>query len=135
MSAWNAADLHLMALPPCHVLTQFSVTNRRLNCIMYQRSCDMGLGVPFNIASYALLTCLVAQVCGLQRGEFIHMLADVHVYKNHIEQLKQQIQRAPGPFPLLEINQYVTKIDQFKFEDLRLVGYSPQQALKMKMAV
>lgn len=100
MSAWNASDLTKMALPPCHILAQFYVTaDGRLSCQMYQRSCDMGLGVPFNIASYSLLTCMLAQICGLRRGEFIHCLGDAHVYKNHIEPLKEQLTRYPYPFP------------------------------------
>ena len=100
MSAWNASDLTKMALPPCHILAQFYVTaDNKLSCQMYQRSCDMGLGVPFNIASYSLLTCMLAQVCGLKRGEFIHCLGDAHVYKNHVEPLMEQLKRHPMPFP------------------------------------
>lgn len=102
MTAWNPSALKEMALPPCHILAQFYVTgdtNPRLSCQMYQRSCDLGLGVPFNIASYALLTCMLAQVCGLERGEFIHTLGDSHIYSNHVEPLQQQLKRLPHPFP------------------------------------
>jgi dihydrofolate reductase/thymidylate synthase len=136
MSAWNAADLKKMALPPCHILAQFYVTaDGRLSCQMYQRSCDMGLGVPFNIASYSLLTCMLAQVCGLRRGEFIHCLGDAHVYLNHVEPLKEQLQRYPFPFPQLAINPEVTKIEDFKFSDFKLVNYTCHPKIKMEMAV
>ncbi len=114
MSAWNASDLSKMALPPCHILAQFYVTaDGRLSCQMYQRSCDMGLGVPFNIASYSLLTCMLAQICGLKRGEFIHCLGDAHVYKNHVDPLMEQLKRYPHPFPQLEINPDVKDIEGF----------------------
>jgi len=136
MTAWNCSDLEKMALPPCHVLCQFYVTNKKeLSCLMYQRSCDLGLGVPFNIASYALLTCMVAQVCGLKRGEFVHMLGDTHVYKNHVEQLKEQLKREPFPFPILKLNPNVTDIDDFKTDDIQLLGYKSHDVLKMQMAV
>jgi dihydrofolate reductase/thymidylate synthase len=100
LSAWNPADLELMALPPCHMFAQFYVANGELSCQMYQRSCDMGLGVPFNIASYALLTCLIAHVCDLVPGDFIHVLGDAHVYKNHVEPLQAQLKNTPKPFPV-----------------------------------
>jgi thymidylate synthase len=137
MSAWNPSDLKLMALPPCHMFCQFfvDVERKELSCLMYQRSCDMGLGVPFNIASYALLTCMVAHVCGLKPGEFIHTMGDTHVYLNHVDALKEQITRTPSEFPKLRINPAVTDIDGFTFDDFTLEGYQPQSALKMDMAV
>lgn len=135
MSAWNPCDIGTMALPPCHVLAQFYVANGEVSCMMYQRSCDMGLGVPFNIASYALLTCLIAQVCGLKVGDFIHTLGDAHVYNNHIEPLKTQLARTPRPFPVLKINQEVKDIEEFTMEDLQLEGYNPYGIIKMDMAV
>lgn len=135
MSAWNPVDLKSMALPPCHVLAQFYVCNGELSCMMYQRSCDLGLGVPFNIASYSLLTCMIAQVCGLKPGEFIHTLGDAHVYNNHIEPLKEQLVREPRPFPKLEINKEKMDIEDFCFEDFKLVDYKPHGTIKMEMAV
>eukprot|EP00029_Vermamoeba_vermiformis_P001130 TRINITY_DN1129_c0_g1_i1.p1 TRINITY_DN1129_c0_g1~~TRINITY_DN1129_c0_g1_i1.p1 ORF type:complete len:328 (-),score=71.75 TRINITY_DN1129_c0_g1_i1:117-1022(-) len=135
MSAWNPADLDQMALPPCHMFCQFYVANGELSCQLYQRSCDMGLGVPFNIASYALLTLMLAQVCGLKGGEFVHTLGDAHVYTNHVEPLKEQIQRTPKAFPKIRINPDVTDIDSFKFEDFELIGYEPHPTIKMDMAV
>lgn len=124
-----------MALPPCHVMSQFYVANGELSCMMYQRSADMGLGVPFNIASYSLLTRLIAQVTNLKPGEFIHTIGDAHVYKNHIEALKLQLQREPTPFPVLHITPDISDIAQFKFEDFKLEGYQPHPAIEMKMAV
>lgn len=137
MSAWNPSAIPDMALPPCHILAQFYVTaDKRLSCQMYQRSCDMGLGVPFNIASYALLTCMMAQVCGLKRGEFIHTLGDAHVYSNHIDPLKEQLTRLPKPFPILELNPDITDdINAFEFKDLKLVNYTHHAKIKMQMAV
>eukprot|EP00929_Paragymnodinium_shiwhaense_P013438 TRINITY_DN121291_c0_g1_i1.p1 TRINITY_DN121291_c0_g1~~TRINITY_DN121291_c0_g1_i1.p1 ORF type:complete len:517 (+),score=120.79 TRINITY_DN121291_c0_g1_i1:52-1602(+) len=135
LSAWNPADLQLMALPPCHMFCQFYVANGELSCLMYQRSCDMGLGVPFNIASYALLTCMMAQVCGLKPGDFVHTLGNAHVYKNHVEPLKTQLERTPRPFPILKINPEVKDIDGFKMSDFELVGYNPQGKISMEMAV
>jgi len=135
MSAWNPADLDQMALPPCHMFCQFYVANGELSCQLYQRSCDMGLGVPFNIASYALLTLMLAQVCGLKGGEFVHTLGDAHVYTNHVEPLKEQIQRTPKAFPKIRINPDVADIDSFKFEDFELIGYEPHPTIKMDMAV
>jgi dihydrofolate reductase/thymidylate synthase len=114
MTAWNPSAIKEMALPPCHILAQFYVTaDKKLSCQMYQRSCDLGLGVPFNISSYALLTCMLAQVCGLERGEFIHTLGDAHVYSNHVEPLKEQLQRVPHPFPYLKINPDIKEITEF----------------------
>lgn len=135
ISAWNPAAFHLMALPPCHMFAQFYVANGELSCQMYQRSADMGLGVPFNIASYALLTRLLAQSTGLKAGEFIHVIGDCHVYKNHVEPLREQLQRTPTPFPKLKINTENTDIDGFKFEDFEVVGYKPGKTIKMEMSV
>jgi len=135
LSAWNPADLSLMALPPCHMFCQFYVANGELSCLMYQRSADMGLGVPFNIASYALLTCMMAQVCGLKPGDFIHNMGNCHVYKNHIEPLKTQLERTPRPFPVLKMNPDVKDIDGFKASDFEIVGYNPHSKIAMDMAV
>jgi len=135
MSAWNPADLHKMALPPCHMFCQFYVANGELSCQMYQRSCDMGLGVPFNIASYSLLTCMIAQVCGLKAGDFVHVMGDTHVYLNHVDPLKEQLKREPREFPMLRINPEVTNIDGFKYSDFKIEGYKPHPTIKMKMAV
>jgi len=135
LSAWNPADLSLMALPPCHMFCQFYVANGELSCLMYQRSADMGLGVPFNIASYSLLTCMMAQVCGLKPGEFIHNMGNTHVYKNHIEPLKTQLERTPRPFPVLKMNPDVKDIDGFKASDFELIGYQPHGKIAMDMAV
>merc|ERR1712083_1158792 len=127
LSAWNPADLSLMALPPCHMFCQFYVANGELSCQMYQRSADMGLGVPFNIASYSLLTRMMAQVCGLEAGEFIHVIGDCHVYLNHVEPLKEQLKRQPGAFPKLKINPEIKDIDGFSYKDFEIVGYKPQK--------
>jgi thymidylate synthase len=135
MSAWNPVDIPKMALPPCHVMCQFLVSDGELTCIMYQRSADMGLGVPFNVASYALLTCMMAQVCGLKPGEFVHMLGDAHVYLNHVEPLRSQIARTPRPFPSLVLNKDIKDITKFKAEDVAILGYLPHDSIKMEMAV
>jgi dihydrofolate reductase/thymidylate synthase len=135
LSAWNPADLHLMALPPCHMFCQFYVANGELSCLMYQRSCDMGLGVPFNIASYSLLTLMMAQVCGLKPGEFIHTMGNAHVYQNHVEPLQTQLERTPRPFPVLKMNPDVKDIDGFQMSDFELIGYSPHGKIAMDMAV
>lgn len=135
MTAWNPADLAKMALPPCHMFCQFYVASGQLSCQMYQRSADMGLGVPFNIASYALLTVMMAQVCGLEPGDFVHSIGDAHVYVNHVEALREQLSRTPRAFPRLVLNPAVTDIDAFTFADLTLEGYAPDAAVKMKMAV
>ncbi|KAB1258330.1 Thymidylate synthase [Camelus dromedarius] len=135
MCAWNPKDLPLMALPPCHALCQFYVVNGELSCQLYQRSGDMGLGVPFNIASYSLLTCMIAHITGLKPGDFVHTLGDAHIYLNHIEPLKMQLQREPRPFPKLRILRKVEKIDDFKAEDFQVEGYNPHPTIKMEMAV
>lgn len=135
MSAWNPVDLPSMALPPCHSFVQFYVVNGELSCQLYQRSGDVGLGVPFNIASYSLLTFMIAHVCGLKPGDFVHTLGDAHVYLNHIEALKLQLKREPLPFPTLTIKRDVPDIDSFKFEDFEIIGYKPHPTIKMKMAV
>jgi len=135
MSAWNPTDLPAMALPPCHSFCQFYVCDGELSCQMYQRSCDMGLGIPFNIASYALLTYMIAHVCDLKPGEFIHTLGDAHVYQNHVEPLKQQLTRVPKPFPKLSIVRKVDNIDDFTLDDFLLEGYECHPKIKMDMAV
>ena len=134
VSAWNVADIEKMALPPCHLLFQFYVANGRLSCQLYQRSCDMFLGVPFNIASYALLTMMVAKVCELEPGEFVWTGGDVHIYSNHMEQVQLQLTREPRPLPTMRI---VGKddIDKFVYEDFELVGYDPHPGIKAPVAV
>ncbi|KAL3839659.1 hypothetical protein ACJIZ3_024250 [Penstemon smallii] len=135
LSAWNPSDLKLMALPPCHMFAQFYVSNGELSCQMYQRSADMGLGVPFNIASYALLTCMIAHVCGLAPGDFTHVIGDAHVYKTHFGPLQEQLKKLPRPFPILKINPLKNDIDSFVAADFELKNYEPHQKLEMKMAV
>lgn len=135
LSAWNPSDLKLMALPPCHMFAQFYVANKELSCQMYQRSADMGLGVPFNIASYALLTCMIAHVCDLSPGDFVHVIGDAHVYRTHVRPLQEQLQKAPKPFPILKINPERKDIDSFVAADFKLSGYDPHDKIEMKMAV
>lgn len=135
MCAWNPTDIPKMALPPCHCLCQFYVADGRLSCLMYQRSADMGLGVPFNIASYALLTHMIAHVCGLQAGEFVHTMGDAHVYNTHCLALAEQIQRMPRPFPTVRFARQVENIDDFAVEDIVLEGYDPHPHIAMEMAV
>jgi len=135
ISAWNVADLPKMKLMPCHCLFQFYVANRKLSCQLYQRSADVFLGVPFNIASYALLTMMIAQVCGLEPGEFVHSFGDVHLYNNHFEQAELQLTRTPFPLPMMKINPEVKDIFSFKFEDFELVNYQSHPAIKAPVAV
>ena len=135
LSAWNPGELPSMALPPCHCFAQFYVSDGRLSCQMYQRSCDMFLGVPFNIASYSLLTHLIAQVCNLEVGEFVHVLGDAHIYLNHVEQVKEQLTREPLPMPQLYLNPEITDITKFTMADIRLENYQSYDAIKAKMAV
>ena len=135
VSAWNVGDVDKMALPPCHLLFQFYVANGKLSCQLYQRSADVFLGVPFNIASYALLTLMVAQVTSLQPGEFVHTLGDAHLYSNHLEQAELQLSREPLDLPTLQINPDVTNIFDFKFEDFTLDDYDPHPHIKASVAV
>lgn len=136
ISAWNPGELDQMALPPCHILAQFYVSkDNRLSCQMYQRSCDMFLGVPFNIASYSLLTHLIAQVCNLEVGEFVHVLGDAHIYLNHVEQVKEQLDREPLPAPQLLLNSNIKNIFDFKMSDINLDGYTSHASIKAEMAV
>jgi thymidylate synthase len=135
VSAWNVADVEHMALPPCHSLFQFYVADGKLSCQLYQRSADIFLGVPFNIASYALLTMMMAQVCNLQPGDFIHTFGDAHLYNNHIEQTNLQLSREPRPLPTMKINPDVKDIFQFKFEDFTLENYDPWPHIKGAVAV
>jgi thymidylate synthase len=135
VSAWNVGELDLMALPPCHLMFQFYVAGGRLSCQMYQRSCDIFLGIPFNIASYALLLLMMAQVTGLQPGEFVHTLGDAHIYLNHIEQVKLQLTRTPFPLPKMKLNPEVTDILKFKFEDFTLSDYQSHPHIKGEISV
>lgn len=135
VSAWNPAEVDSMALPPCHALFQFYVANGKLSCQLYQRSADIFLGVPFNIASYALLTMMLAQVCGLQAGEFIHTLGDAHLYNNHLEQARLQLTREPRPLPKMHINPDVRDIFSFRFNDFELTDYDPHPHIKAQVSV
>ena len=135
VSAWNVAQIDKMALPPCHALFQFYVAQGRLSCQLYQRSADIFLGVPFNIASYALLTQMMAQVCGLEVGDFVHTLGDAHLYSNHFEQAERQLKRDPRPLPRMEINPEVSSMFDFRYEDFTLAGYDPHPGIKAPIAV
>ena len=135
VSAWNVGQLEQMALMPCHSLFQFYVADGKLSCQLYQRSGDIFLGVPFNIASYALLTHMMAQVCGLQVGDFVHTLGDAHLYSNHIEQARQQLARTPRALPRLVLNPAITRLEDFRFEDIAIEGYDPHPAIKAPVAV
>jgi thymidylate synthase len=135
VSAWNVADIEHMTLPPCHTIFQFYVQSGKLSCQLYQRSADTFLGVPFNIASYALLTMMIAQVCDLEPGDFVHTFGDAHIYLNHIEQVQLQLSREPKALPQMKINPEVKDIFAFRFEDFELIGYDPHPAIKGEVAV
>jgi len=135
VTAWNPGELDQMALPPCHTLFQFYVSEGRLSCQLYQRSADAFLGVPFNIASYSLLTLMIAQVCDLQPGEFIHTFGDLHLYANHIEQARLQLSREPRPLPTVRLNPSIRRLEDFRYEDIELIGYEPWPAIKAPVAV
>ena len=135
VSAWNPAEVERMALPPCHALFQFYVADGRLSCQLYQRSADIFLGVPFNIASYALLTLMIAQVCGYKPGEFVHTLGDAHLYSNHLDQARLQLSREPRPLPTMTLNPDVTDLFAFTFEDFKLEGYDPHPHISAPIAV
>ena len=135
VSAWNVAEIPKMALAPCHAFFQFYVADGKLSCQLYQRSADFFLGVPFNIASYALLTMMVAQVCDLKLGDFVHTFGDLHLYSNHMEQAKLQLSREPRPLPVMKLNPAVRNIFEFKFEDFELTGYDPLPGIKAPVAI
>ena len=135
VSAWNVSDVDKMALPPCHVLFQFYVANNKLSCQLYQRSADIFLGVPFNIASYAILTHMIAQVCNLEVGDFIHTIGDAHLYTNHFDQARLQLSRSPYPLPELKLNKEIKNIFDFKFEDIEIVNYTSHPTIKAPIAV
>jgi thymidylate synthase len=135
VSAWNVADIPKMALAPCHAFFQFYVAEGKLSCQLYQRSADVFLGVPFNIASYALLTLMVAQVCDFEPGEFVHTFGDVHLYLNHVEQAKEQLERKPRPLPAMKVNPAVSNLFEFRYEDFTLEGYDPYPAIRAPVAV
>ena len=135
VTAWNPAEVDDMALPPCHALFQFFVLEGELSCQLYQRSADLFLGVPFNIASYSLLTCMVAQVCGLTPGDFVHTFGDLHLYENHLEQAREQLARTPRTLPRLVLNPKIRELADFTFEDISLLDYDPHPAIKAPIAV
>ena len=135
VSAWNPAEIDEMALPPCHVLFQFYVNDGELSCQLYQRSADLFLGVPFNIASYALLTMMIAQVCGLRAGDFVHTFGDLHLYQNHLEQAREQLRRECRPLPRMQLNPAITRLEDFGFEDFTLLDYNPHPSIKATIAV
>jgi thymidylate synthase len=135
VSSWNVGDLQKMRLPPCHAFFQFYVANNRLSCQLYQRSADIFLGVPFNIASYALLTLMIAQVCNLEAGDFVHTLGDAHLYRNHLDQAHEQLKREPRSLPVMRLNRNIREILDFKYEDFLLENYDPYPAIKAPVAV
>jgi len=135
VSAWNPAEIDEMALPPCHVLFQFYVNDSELSCQLYQRSADLFLGVPFNIASYSLLTMMMAQVCNLAPGDFVHTFGDLHLYQNHLEQAREQLSRECRPLPRIQLNPAITRIEDFRFEDFTLLDYNPHPSIKAPIAV
>ncbi len=134
VSAWNVAEIDRMALPPCHVLFQFHVAEGRLSCQLYQRSADTFLGVPFNIASYALLTMMIARECDLTPGDFIHTLGDTHIYLNHLEQVDEQLSRTPRQLPRMRLNEEIGSVFDFRYEDFSLEGYDPWPAIKAELS-
>ncbi|SDO42188.1 thymidylate synthase [Alkalicoccus daliensis] len=135
VNAWNVGELDKMALAPCHCLFQFYVADGKLSCQLYQRSADVFLGVPFNIGSYALLTLMIAQECGLEAGDFVHTFGDVHIYKNHTAQIEEQLSRSPRPMPQMKLNPEVKSLEDFRFEDFELSGYDPHPAIKGKVSI
>jgi thymidylate synthase len=135
VSAWNPAEIDEMALPPCHVLFQFYINDGELSCQLYQRSADLFLGVPFNIASYSLLTMMIAQVCGLRAGDFVHTFGDLHLYQNHLEQAREQLHRECRPLPRMQVNPAITRLEDFGFEDFTLLDYNPHPSIKATIAV
>ena len=135
VSAWNVGEIEKMALPPCHLLFQFYVNDGKLSCMLYQRSADVFLGVPFNIASYALLTLMVAQVTGLEPGEFVHTLGDAHIYQNHLTQVQTQLTREPRPLPQMKLNPKIKSIVDFRYEDFEIIGYDPHPLIKATVSV
>ena len=135
VTAWNPAEVEAMTLPPCHALFQFFVLDGELSCQLYQRSADLFLGVPFNIASYALLTCMVAQVCDLRPGEFVHTFGDLHLYDNHLDQAREQLSREPRPLPRLTLNPQIRELNDFAYEDITLLDYNPHPPIKAPIAV
>jgi thymidylate synthase len=135
VNAWNVGEIKQMALMPCHTMFQFYVANGKLSCQLYQRSADLFLGVPFNIASYALLTLMMAQVCGLQPGDFVHTFGDAHIYSNHMDQVQLQLSREPRPYPTMKLNPDVKDLSDFKFEDFTLEGYDPHPGIKAPVAI
>ena len=135
VSAWNPAEIDEMALPPCHVLFQFYINDGELSCQLYQRSADLFLGVPFNIASYSLLTMMIAQVCGLRAGDFVHTFGDLHLYQNHLEQAREQLDRECRPLPRMQVNPAITRLEDFGFEDFTLLDYNPHPSIKATIAV
>ena len=135
VTAWNPGEIGEMALPPCHVMFQFYVQEGRLSCQLYQRSADLFLGVPFNIASYALLTEMVAVVCGMVPGDFVHTFGDIHIYRNHLEQVREQLSRSPRPLPVLRFGRVPERLEDFQYKDIQLIGYDPHPTIKAPIAV